>query len=206
MNQRSVIRMARNLGFPVGRWSDGQRGLYAQYDQRGRLTEMHWLVDGVPGSRRLTLRPRTKSGALVLTLEPGREDKEAYARGEVERYDAWSDNRGPERMSWRAWTRRSVSSMLGRQRCLFCGHGVDESPAALHTEDELDHLCSPCAMSLTTNPPTTRSWPLGERTCGACHECFGDDALMHERRNGKLCLPCSQRMKAVVRPAWSWPY
>lgn len=204
VNQRSVARLAQLLGFPVGQWSDGQHGLYAQYDTGGRHTEMHWLTEGVPGRRLLTLQPGTKSGQLVLKLEPDREDIEAYENGQVETFDAWSDNQGPEPMRWGAWTRRSVSSMLGRHRCLLCGQGVDTNPAEVHTEDDLNHLCKPCSTSLKTQPPHGRSWPLGDRECGACHRRLGDEVLMHERRSGKLCLPCGQRMKAVVRPSRFW--
>jgi hypothetical protein len=204
VNQRSVARMAQKFGFPVGRWSDGHHGLHAQYDNRGRLTEMYWLIAGAPSRRQLKLRPKTKWGELVVKLESGGEDKEEYANGHVENYDAWSDNQRPELMSWRAWTRGSVSSMLGRHRCLLCGQGVHELPAAVHTEDDLNHLCRPCSTSLTTQPPNGRAWPIGKRECGVCLKCFGDEVLMHERRCGKLCLPCGQSMKAVVRPDRFW--
>ena len=204
VNRQSVQRLAQSLGFPPRQWSDGQQGLYAQYDEMDRLIEMHWLSEGVPGRWRLKLRPRSRSGELVLRFESEREDSEVYSNGQVELFDPWSDNRSPEWMRWKTWTRKSVASMLGQHRCLLCRQGVDDVAAAVHTEDEFNHLCQSCWISLTTQPPHGRAWPLGNRSCGACLESFGDEVLMHERRSGKLCLPCTQDLKPVDRPHRFW--
>ena len=198
MIRESVQDLAQGLGFPARQWSDGEQGLHARYDHRDRLTEMHWLVDGVPGRRRLRLLPDQKTGELVVRLDAEREDREVYAEGRVEAFDAWSDNQRPRSMGWGAWTRRCVASLLGQHRCLLCGEGINQCPAAAHTPDDLSHLCRPCWKSLEAQAPHARAWPLGERVCRVCRESFGDDALMHERRSGKLCLPCAQALRPVV--------
>lgn len=198
MIRQSVLKLAKSLGFPARRWSDGEHGLHAQYDKRGRLTEMHWLVDGAPGRRQLTLRPEKRWGQLVLKLDEQREDREVYELGRVEAFDSWSDNQRPRSMGWGAWTRRSVATMLGQQRCSLCSEGINRAPAAVHTDDGFNHLCRPCYASLQTQPPHGRAWPLGERVCRACFVSFEDDVLMHERRSGKLCLPCAKALKPVV--------
>jgi hypothetical protein len=202
LNRSRVLRLAKKVGFPPKRWRHGRDGLHAQYDSRDRLRQLYWLVEGSPGRWHLSLLPAEASGELVLNLGEGRTDLESYGNGCWESFDAFSDNRRPSQMSWRAWTRRSVLTLMNGHRCLLCASGVGVKSAFVWTPDDYDHLCKPCWVALGTQAPQPRSWPIGDRMCGACLNRFEDEALMYEGKSGKLCLDCKEQMKRVGLGLW----
>ena len=190
MKRRAVEGLARTLGFPPGLWSRGGDGLRADCEG-GLLTLLAWWESGAPVGARLELQPRQRAGVLRTPRgSGGTEDREVYARGKWERFDAWSDNQRPERISWSRWTQRAAAGVLGRPGCLLCGQPLSREPAKVHLAEGRGHLCGACWGRARAEAPTPRQWPLGDRGCGACGCAFGDAELLHEGARGKVCPGC----------------
>ena len=189
-------QLTQRLGLAPKQNSDGNDGLHPVYDSRRRLTQLHWLYDGQPGSLQLTLVPKRKHGELVLLNgSGGSPDTEVYNGGRVDVYNAWSDNQKPYRMRWSAWVRASVLRLIGVKGCLLCSDGLDKAIGVAHTAGGFSHLCANCWRHLRIAQPLPRRWPLGERRCGGCGECFGDEVGMYEGRGGKLCTGCASEIR-----------
>ena len=188
MKRRALEKLARTLGVPPGLWSRDGDGLRADCDG-GQLVLLAWWEAGAPVGTRLELDPRARSGVLRTPRgSGGTEDREVYSRGRWERFDAWSDNQRPQRLSWSRWTRRAATAVMGRIGCLLCGQPLSREPAKAHLAD--GHLCAACWDHVREASPTPRQWPLGERSCGACGRAFRDDEPLHEGAGGKVCPAC----------------
>ena len=202
MRQAALQRLAVRLGLPPMLWFDGVHGLRGQFSG-AHLVALAWHHDGLAEGLQLALSPRARTGRLCQPEgSGGTADEERYARGQWERFDAWSDNVGPSAMGWSAWVERSVVRIVGRPGCRLCGQRLSEERAAAHTADGFGHVCGPCVRHLKQAPPTPRQWPLGTRRCGACGREHADDDVIFEGRGGRLCPPCVGLLRPVDRGRW----
>lgn len=169
----------------------------------GFLVRLGWWEAGRPRGLRLELQPRLREGRLRLPEgSGGTEDSEVYRAGQVARYDAWSDNERPSRMSWSRWSDGAVERVVGLLGCVLCGDSLARVPAGAHTADGAAHVCSRCVGRIRTEAPAPRGWPLGHRRCGGCGRDHPDAALLFEGPAGKLCVPCAGALEPVRRGLW----
>lgn len=202
LRPRRLHRIARRLGLPPGCWFDGALGLRADLEG-GLLVGLAWWSEGAPLGLRLELDPSRRRGCLRQPEgSGGTEDTEVYRGGRVERFDAWSDNERPRAMSWSRWSDGAVARVMGGLGCLLCGAALDRAPAAAHTPQGQGHLCSPCLERVAAESPVPRSWPRGERRCGACGGGAADEGLLYEGPGGRLCPDCSRGLLPVRRGLW----
>jgi hypothetical protein len=202
MNRRQLENLAHGMGFPPGLWCTDGDGLLGTYDASGRLVSLQWHYGTETGTLQFTLNPRARSGELFYARAAGAsEDRETYRNGQAEQFDAWSDNLRPSPMTWRQWTRRGATRLLGVCRCSLCGTSIAEKVARAHSQDQRHMLCSDCWSAVSQEDPTPRLWPLGDRRCALCDTTHADSSLLHEGPHGKLCVPCVKEMNPVPLPS-----
>jgi hypothetical protein len=189
MQARLHLMMAR-VGLPEGLWAGPEGTGLVVRSQWGAVTWLGWCHAGTPdGGRVLELQPWRRRGVLRRPQGSGNtEDREVYAWGRVERFDAWSDNARPAPMSWLRWTHRAALAVVERVRCVLCRRGLDQCTAGASDPTATRFVCRDCLGR--AGSPAPRAWPRGERRCGFCDTLQDDKQPIHENRGGCLCVTC----------------
>lgn len=116
-------------------------GLVARYYPSGQLASLANHFDGSAASAwALYLEEGVEKGTAVLERGlGGTPDREVYADGRFERFDAWSDNSPAQRLAYAKWVRRWIAAIVDdAQRRAEHARRAARARAALPVRDDDD--------------------------------------------------------------------